>query len=62
MNVNTTILLWLFQSLQGVTPWEILAAYWMFLVERIEHDQQVHDAENVIRWRNLLARLPEVPL
>lgn len=43
------------------TPWDVLAAFRVYLQRRIEHDHRVGDVQNAARWRNLLARLPEVP-
>lgn len=58
---NRAVLLILFESLRGLTPWDILHAYRAYLQRRIDHDQAMQDTNNVVRWRNLLAVLPHPP-
>ena len=55
------MLIHLFENLPGLTPWDALGALRTYIQRCIEHDQQIHDDENVIRWRNLLAMLPREP-
>jgi lauroyl/myristoyl acyltransferase len=56
---NRTLLLMLFKALAGLTPYDVLSALRDFLEWRIEDAQRIHDTDQVQRFRNLRACLPE---
>lgn len=55
------MLIHLFETSQGLTPWDVLHALRTFVHRRIEHDQRVHDTDSTQRFRNFLALLPREP-